>query len=141
MTEQQSIKSQIQIEKDIKNKVVLCAGKDANALSDWALAQGAANVLVVLSPADVDENFDVPEGIEYVDTVIARNFFIEIGDTHLRRCFMGTCKRVGVDAFYVEVKRTEDLMPTVETVGEFGYLATGIDFKNVFRMQLDDGII
>lgn len=131
----------IQIDKDIINKVVLCAGKDANSISNWALTQGAANVIVVLSANDVDDMFDIPDGIEYVDTVIARNFFTKLATNEISYNFVGALKRAKTNAWYIEVADNSELLDEIEATGKFGYLMTFTDFNNIFRMQLDDGII
>lgn len=141
MIEQHDFTSLIRIDQDIKNKIVLCAGKGAEALSNWALENEAHAVLVINDASKLDENYDIPEGVENVHTVIARHFFSKFNSVHDRRSFVGVMKRVGVDAWYVETKEAIKVAQEVEATGEFGYLMTNTDFKNTFRMQLDDGII
>jgi spore germination protein YaaH len=141
MIEQHSFKALVRIEKDIKHKVVLCAGKDAEAISKWAVKNGAARTIQIDNPIDIDENYKIPKGFEYVDTVIANVFFSDIKTVHIRRNFVGVMKHKSVDAWYVTVDDDKKLAQEVEATGEFGYLMTDTDFNKSFRMQLDDGII
>lgn len=170
------LKAIIDIEKDIKGKVVLDAGACTGSFALWAMANGAKQVIILDSsqeyinrakeytrvhaklhgfdPADVifqrrKVNATYKEPVKHIDTVIARRFLYELRDLNVRRNFIGAMKRAKVDMWYLQglvpvANHREPLwnvMLEVDAVGEFGYLVTKTDFKEVARMQLDDGII
>lgn len=102
---------------------------------------------IVFQCAKVDATYELP--VEHVDTVIARRFIYELRDEDVRRNFIGACKRAKVDAWYIQglvpVKNHREplwnLNYEIDAVGEFNYLMTASDFRDVARMQLDDGKI
>lgn len=141
MNEQQSFIDLIRIDQDIRGKSVLCVGTDAQAMTDWAVQNGAKSYSTIYELSTIDNNYSLPDKIKRVDTVIAREFFSELPTVDTRRNFVGMLKRLGTDAWYVQVSDERKLAQEVEATGEFGYLMTDTDFKLCFRMQLDDGKI
>lgn len=123
------LKTIIDIDKDIKGKVVLDAGACTGSFGLWAMANGAKSVIimdskhefierakdyakihadmygfdlskVIFQNTKVDNSYELPP-ID-IDTVIARRFIYELRDEDVRRNFIGACKRAKVDAWYIQ---------------------------------------
>lgn len=123
------LKTIIDIDKDIKGKVVMDAGACTGSFGLWAMANGAKSVIimdakpeyierakeyakvhaemygfdlnkVIFQCAKVNETYELP--VEHIDTVIARRFIYELRDADVRNNFIGACKRAKVDAWYIQ---------------------------------------
>ena len=123
------LKSIIDIDKDIKGKVVMDAGACTGSFGIWAMRMGAEKVIInderidyierakdyakihadlygfnyeniIFDNRKVDKNYEAP--IEQVDTLIARRFIYELRDDDTRWNFIGDLKRKGLNAIYLQ---------------------------------------